>query len=216
MSAALEKVKTPLFIPQIPGLVREVVSAINTDLTPLDAIRLATFASMLKQGRLNFAMAPGKAAYIGSISYWIINPVELSVMIPKLIASEEAAEFETAVETPPPDLTGGTALNLVAQIGKIGIINGDGTSGLARRASQIFQNIGIDVPYTGDARHFGYETSNIIYPAEQDRQAAESLAQLCGIANALVRRDASAQMVSIILGHDKETIFNRLKDAERR
>ena len=213
MTAVLEKVKTPLIIPQIPNLVREAISAINTDLTPLEAIRLATFASTLKQGRIKFVMSPGKAAYIGNLSYWVINPVELSMLIPKLIAGEEDLEHEVDEEAPPPVLDDETTLELIARIGKIGIINGDGTSGLAKRASQIFQNIGIDVPYLGDARHYGYETSNIIYPSEQYKQAAEALAQLCGISTALVRRDTSAQMVSIILGHDKETIFRRVQNA---
>jgi len=215
MSAALEKVKTPFIIPRIPSLVREVVSAINTDLTPLEALRLATYVSTLKEGRVKFAMAPGKAAYIGDISYWIINSVEMSVLIPKLITGEEDVELDAAAEALPPDLSDDTILELVAKIGKIGILNGAGVPGLARQASQIFQNIGIDVPFMGDAKHFGYLTSNIVYPSEQNRQAAETLAQLCGITNmALVRRDTSVQMVSIILGQDRETIFNRLKNAE--
>jgi LCP family protein required for cell wall assembly len=215
MSAVLEKVKTPLVIPQIPGLVREVVSAINTDLTPIEAIRLATYVSTLKQGRVNFAMAPGKASYIGNISYWTISSVEQSVLITKLIAGENDFEREASAEEFPTELTDEATLDLVARIGKIGILNGDGAAGLAKRASQVFQKIGIDVPYTGDARHFGYVSSNVVYPSEQHRLAAEALAQLCGITNkALVRRDASARMVSIILGHDKETIFRRLNDAE--
>ena len=190
------------------------MSSINTDLSPLDAARLATNASTLKQGGVRFGMAPGRAVYIGGISYWTIDPVELSMLIPRLITPEEDVELEAVVETPSPVLNNETALILISRIGRIGILNGDGTRGLARRASQIFQGIGIDVPFTGDARHFGFEASNIIYPSEQDRPAAEALAQLCGITNmALVRRDASARAVSIILGSDKETIFNRLQDA---
>ena len=215
MSAVLDKIKTPLIIPQIPGLIREVISAINTDLTPLEALRLTAYVSTLKEGRVKFAMAPGKAAYIGDISYWVINPVEMSVLIPKLIAAEEDLEFDAEAEALPPDLSDDAILELVARIGKIGILNGAGIQGLAKQASQVFQNIGIDVPFMGDAKHFGYMTSNIVYPSEQSRQAAEALAQLCGITNmALVRRDTSVQMVSIILGQDRETIFNRLKNAE--
>jgi LCP family protein required for cell wall assembly len=213
ISAALEKAKTPSMLLKIPSLVGEVISAINTDLTPIKAGKLVTFTSSLEQGRVQFDMAPGKAAYIGSISYWIVDTVELSRQIARLI-SGDGVERNSASETTTPDLNGNIVLELVPQIGKIGILNGDGSTGLAKRASQIFQNIGIDVPYTGDARHFGYVSSNIIYPAEQDRQAAEALAKLCGITNkALLRRETSAQMVSIILGHDKETIFKRLEDA---
>jgi len=213
VSAASEKLKTTSIIPKIPSLVNEVISSVYTDLTPLEAGRLVNYASSLKQGRIKFAMAPGKAAYIGDISYWIIDTIELSVLIPKLIAGEEDFEHYAEAETPLPDLDNETTLNLVAQIGKIGILNGTGVKGLARQASQIFQGIGIDVPFMGDARHFGYESSNVVYPTEQDKRVAEALAQLCGITNrALIRRDTSANMVSIILGQDRETIFKRLQE----
>jgi len=213
ISAALDKVKNPLILTQIPSLVREIVSAINTDLTPIEAIRLATFASMLKQGRIKFAMSPGKASYIGDISYWIIDTIQLSELVPKLIEGEEDVERYAADEAPLLDLNNETTMDLVAQIGKIGILNGAGVRGLARDASKIFQGIGIDVPFMGDARHFGYDWSSIVYPTEQDKRAAEALAQLCGITNrALIRRDTSANMVSIILGQDRETIFKRLQE----
>ena len=217
MSAMMEKVTTPSVLLQIPNLVGEVVSAINTDLSPIEAIRLARYATTLRQGGLNFGMAPGRVAYIGGISYWVINSVELSVMIPQLITTEPDSGNDAVEEAPLPALSNEATLDLIAQIKRIGILNGDGTRGLARRASQIFQGIGIDVPFTGDARHFGFVTSNIIYPSEQYRQAAEALARLCGITNmALVRRDTSARMVSIILGRDKETIFNRLQNVAPR
>ena len=108
-------------------------------------------------------------------------------------------------------------MRLIRQIGKIGILNGDGARGLGRRASEVFQKLGVDVAYTGNARHFDYHASNVVYPenaTEEDRLSAEALAQLCGITNkALVQRNRSVSMVSVILGHDKELIFKRLEDA---
>ena len=101
------------------------------------------------------------------------------------------------------------------QIGKIGILNGDGEAGLGKRGSQLFQKIGIEVPYAGNARHFDYRSTNIIYPpgaGQKNRQAALALAEICGITNAaLVREDRRATMVSVIFGHDKEAVFRRLE-----
>lgn len=209
MTAVMERMATPSMILRIPSLVGEIVSAINTDLSPIKAVRLARYATSLRQGGLRFGMAPGRATFIGGISYWAVDTVELSVMIPRLIAAEEASE--QTEEPGSAHLDNETTLDLITQVQRIGVLNGDGTRGLARRGAQVFQGMGIDVPFTGDARHFGFERSNIIYPAERYRQAAEALAQLCGIPASLVRRDTSARMVSIILGRDRETIFSRLQ-----
>jgi hypothetical protein len=194
-----------------------VLSAINTDLTPRDAINLMTFANALPNERIKLFMAPGKASYIGDISYWILDIAKLT---PLLVANpEEGGGNEgfsnEVVDAMPPDLNPETLLDLVGQIGKIGILNGDGANGLGRRASQVFQKLGVDVVYTGNARHFDYYTSNIVYPenaSENDRQAAEALARLCGITNkSLIQKNRTASMVSVILGHDKESIFQRLE-----
>ena len=94
-------------------------------------------------------------------------------------------------------------------------MNGDGEKGIGRRAAQIFQRIGIEVPYTGNAKHYDYKASSIIYSpdgGEEARQAAMALAELCGITNErLVHSDRSATSLTLILGHDKEELFSRLE-----
>jgi hypothetical protein len=217
ISLLLEKLKSPSIITKIPALVTEAVSAINTDLTAKEAISLMTFANSLPNERIRLAMAPGKAAYIGDVSYWVLD---ISQLTPLLVANPddngEKRGFDETMTTPP-DLNQETLLDLVGQIGKIGILNGDGANGLGKRASQVFQKLGVDVVYTGNARHFDYYNSNIVYPenaTENDRQAAEALARLCGINNkSLVQKNRTAAMVSVILGHDKESIFKRLESA---
>jgi LCP family protein required for cell wall assembly len=217
ISVALEKMKSPSTLLNFRSLVDEFVSAVNTDLTPLESLRLLLFLNSLTRERIQMQVAPGKAGYIGNTSYWILDIVE----IPKWLAGEEEdagafSETVSADETPS-DLDPETLLELVGQIGKIGVLNGDGESGLGRKASQIFQKIGVDVVYTGNARHFDYHASNVLYPesaGESAKRSAEALARLCGITNAaLVQRDRTVTMVSIVLGHDKETIFNRLGKA---
>ncbi len=101
------------------------------------------------------------------------------------------------------------------QIMSIRILNGDGEKGIGKRAAQIFQRIGIEVPYTGNARHYDYRSSSIIYPPSEDesvRQGALALAELCGIKNErLVQPDKRAASITLILGHDKEELFRRLE-----
>ncbi len=214
ISIVMDKLKSPSILPMIPSLVGEVVSAVNTDLTPMQALKLAQFANALPPERIKLFMAPGNAAYIGNLSYWIVDIVKLSLLLAG--EAEEVSisgiESEDVVDAV---LNREDIPDLVSKIGKIGILNGDGASGLGKRASQIFQKLGVDVAYTGNARHFDYHNSSVVYPpsaTQSDRQAAAALAKLCGITNkGLIREANTASMVSVILGHDKESVFKRLE-----
>jgi LCP family protein required for cell wall assembly len=217
VAVAIEKMKSPSMLLSIPSLVDEFVAAVNTDLTPLEGLKLLMFVNSLPRERIQLQVAPGKASYIGNTSYWILDPVEIAKWLAGETDIPEGAELSalTSADAPLPPLSSETLLELVGRIGKIGVLNGDGASGLGRKASQIFQKIGVDVVYTGNAKHFDYHASNVLYPenaGENEKRAAEALAELCGITNkALIQRDRTATMVSIVLGHDKETIFNRLE-----
>ncbi|MDR2137884.1 MAG: LCP family protein [Synergistaceae bacterium] len=232
ISLLMAKLKSPSIITKIPALVSEALAAVNTDLSPRDVISLLAFANSLPSERIKLVMAPGKSSYIGDLSYWILDIPKLT---PFLVAdpNEEKEEFSDtsfksfdgvsdsnnfsdefpdAMAAMPSSFGQETLLDLLNRISKIGILNGDGEKGLGRRASQIFQKLGIDVAYTGNARHFDYYTSNIVYPenaTESDREAAEALARLCGIT--LIQKNRTVSMVSVILGHDKENIFKRLE-----
>ncbi|MDR3231053.1 MAG: LCP family protein [Synergistaceae bacterium] len=214
LAILMEKLKSPLVIPKISGLVNEAIASVNTDLSPLDAVKLAMFANSLPRERIELVMAPGRATYIDNISYWALDVQAMSMMWARDIDDAPLlTDVESADLAPVSDREG--IQEVLTRIGRIGILNGDGASGLGRRASQIFQKLGVDVVYTGNAKHFDYYTSNVIYPdnaTERDKEAAEALAKLCGIGNrALIRRDGTATMVCLVLGHDREAVFKRLE-----
>ena len=222
MDIVLSKLKSPAILPRIPALIDEVIAAVDTDLTPLEALKLMQFANALPPDRVQMFMAPGKAGYSGNLSYWILDTVGLSLQLAAKLPPEGQQDVLSADAgdasgdaVPAAPLTEERLRELRERIGKIGILNGDGASGLGKRASRVFQRIGIEVPYAGNARHFDYHSTNIIYPAggkEASRDAALALAELCGITNAgLVRGDRRATLVSIIFGHDKEIVFRRLE-----
>ncbi|GHV33221.1 transcriptional regulator [Synergistales bacterium] len=212
MAIVTDKLKSPSIIMKIPSLIEEFISAVNTDLTPVESLRLAAFANQLPRERIQLYMAPGKASYIGNLSYWIIDTVETSKWLAgEIVAPEALSAAQEEVQTP---LDQESTLELVRQVGKIGVLNGDGAKGVSQRGSQAFQKIGVDVVYSGNARHYDYRFSSVFYPDnanEDDVRSAEALAKLCGITNkSLVQRSRTVTMVSVIIGHDKDNLFERL------
>ena len=220
----MKKIKTPSILPRIPAIVTELYDSIDTDLAPLEALKLVQFANSLSPDRIKMFMAPGRTGSSKNISYWILDNNAFSLQLAaKLPPSDNATvEGTEAVEldfTPEPVNMSGFDSEKIAelrdQIMSIRILNGDGEKGIGRRAQQIFQRIGIEVPYTGNARHYDYRSSSIIYPPDSDesvKQGAMALAELCGIKNErLIQPDKRATSLTLILGHDKEELFRRLE-----
>ena len=180
-------------------------------------------------------MAPGKSGYNKNISYWILDNVAFSMQLaakfPEANSSEsktnsqksetlvanlsENNESENNNSETNSEFTSDRLAELRDQITSIRILNGDGEKGLGKRAATLFQKIGIEVPYTGNARHYDFKWTNIIYPPSDDdsyKQSAMALAELCGIKNErLIQPDKRASSLTLILGHDKEEIFSKLE-----
>ncbi|MDR0765199.1 MAG: LCP family protein [Synergistaceae bacterium] len=100
----------------------------------------------------------------------------------------------------------------------VAVLNGTGKDGVGSTVASHLQKMGIDVCYVGNAKHFDYRSSNIIYPAdgektESGRLSAQYMATLCGIASGLVRQDKQAQFASLIIGHDYEKLVKRLEES---
>ena len=221
----MQKLKSPSIIPRIPAILNEVMDAIDTDLAPLEALKLLQFANSLPPDRIKMFMAPGKSGFSKNISYWILDnnafSLQLAAKLPPadddVLESTENLNFDEKTEGAEP--TVGFDRERIAvlrdQILSIRILNGDGEKGIGKRAAQIFQRIGIEVPYTGNARHFDYKSSSIIYPPNADdsvKQGAMALAELCGITNErLILPDSRATSLTLIIGHDKNELFSRLE-----
>ena len=221
----MKKLKSPAIITKIPALVNEVFDAVDTDLAPLEALKLLQFANSLPRDRIKMFMAPGRTGSNKGISYWILDNNAFSL---QLAAKLPPADFSLIEDTNEVNLrelkesSGGNVVfdserlaELRDQIMSIRILNGDGEKGIGKRAAQIFQRIGIEVPYTGNARHYDYKASSIIYPPNADesvKQGAMALAELCGITNErLIQPDSRATSLTLIIGHDKEALFSRLE-----
>ena len=220
----MKKLKSPSIIPKIPSLINEVMDAIDTDLAPLEALKLLQFANSLPPDRIKMFMAPGRTGSSKNISYWILDnnafSLQLAAKLPPadetLLDDMESVNLDIKPEGV--NLAGFDSEKLAElrdKILSIRILNGDGEKGIGKRAAQIFQRIGIEVPYTGNARHYDYKASSIIYPPSADehtRQGAMALAELCGITNErLIQEDRRANTLTLILGKDAEELFARLE-----
>lgn len=95
----------------------------------------------------------------------------------------------------------------------VAILNGSGKGGVASETATRLQKLGIDVVRTGNAKHFDYKYSNVIYPPNAkpaDVDSAKKLGELMEIPNNLVRPNNQAAYPSIIVGQDYAGVIAKL------
>jgi len=208
----IKKLQSPSTLPKLAELTSEAIKLVNTDMTPAQAIQLASYLKDVKDSDLEFFTMPGKAAYIGAVSYWLPDIPAASMMLAD--QKEPQAEDDNIASH---KLNEDIPLLLSRINGKISVLNGDGSKGLVRHASEILQQIGIDVGLTGNAKHFDYHSTSIMIPTggnQGDMEAAEALAALCGVNSKLITKNSAVSSVTIILGKDKEKVFANLRAVE--
>ena len=71
MAACMDKVTSPEIIPRIPQIAREVIDAVETDMSLRQLLELAGSLKAAQQNGLETDMVPGYPLYIDDISYWI-------------------------------------------------------------------------------------------------------------------------------------------------
>ena len=71
MAACMDKVTSPEIVPRIPKIVREIIDAVETDMSLRQLLELAGSLKAAQQNGLQTDMVPGYPLYIDDISYWI-------------------------------------------------------------------------------------------------------------------------------------------------
>ncbi|WP_425059128.1 Polyisoprenyl-teichoic acid--peptidoglycan teichoic acid transferase TagU [Sporomusa carbonis] len=71
IKAMLKEVTSPFILPRLPGIIREVNSAVKTDMTTAEMLNLAKLLNDAAKAGLKVETVPGKPAYISDISYWL-------------------------------------------------------------------------------------------------------------------------------------------------
>ncbi|MDF2874410.1 MAG: lytR 2 [Sporomusa sp.] len=77
VKAMLKEASSPFILPRIPTIIREVNSALNTDMTTSEMLNLAKLLNDASKAGLKAETVPGKPAYIADISYWLPDIIEL-------------------------------------------------------------------------------------------------------------------------------------------
>ncbi|MEG1836676.1 MAG: LCP family protein [Synergistaceae bacterium] len=235
LKALLKKVYEPSTLIKIPEITTNLMKLFKTDMSPTLAIQLAGFVkNELKRENIYFYTLKGEPALIDKLSYWIgdvqdikefINAdMSLSKSAPahdngeknnNMSSNNSSSNMNNSKNIPSKKET----INIIKSMKKpVAVLNGTGASSIGTTFSSLLQNIGIDVIHVGNAKHFDYKFSNIVYPINSDNETidtAKKMGKLLNISPSLIRAGKQAEYVSLIIGQDSnelkiylETILN--------
>lgn len=225
LKAMLKKAYDPRVIIRLPELAAQAMKIFRTDMSTSFALQLAGFIQN-EVGRENmlFSTLRGTPATIDGLSYWMgdVRDAKRFLNAPLAELNGEQTESvphdaDSAAESQGREkkaaenkITAAQLAELVKSMPEsIAVLNGTGKSGVAGEISTRLQKIGVDVVHTGNAKHFDYRYSNIVYPSDAPasvKETAKTLGKLLDIPEGLVRPGQQAFYASLVAGHD----YNRL------
>jgi len=247
IKALLKKAYSPAVIARLPNIAAKAMDVFETNMPVPLAVGLAGFAkNELKREDIYMSTLYGTADSIDGLSYWVgdvasgqafVNATleELKTGNSKLgesgissgyskgysSASEEAVSTKKKLGDAPEssvknkdDLT--KTIKAISQ--PVAVLNGSGERGVSDAAAQKLQQLGVDVVHKGNAKHFDYMYSNVVYPVDASQKviaSAKKLGDLLGVPKNLVRPNKQAFYASIILGHDYKNILKLLDDINK-
>ncbi|MDX2086151.1 MAG: LCP family protein [Candidatus Melainabacteria bacterium] len=86
LSALADRMKDPLMLPRLPGLVHTVSKYVQTDLEAGDLLKMAAFARSVDLASIRTATIPGNpSGPHNTLSYWIVNPEATQKLLDHLI-----------------------------------------------------------------------------------------------------------------------------------
>ena len=100
MAAIYEKITSTEILTKVPGLVKELVTMIKTDIPITDMIKLAKAMNktMKDEKGLNMAMVPGEPVYIDEVSYWVPDMTDLRAMMVEMQGATMSDKYRMAAE----------------------------------------------------------------------------------------------------------------------
>lgn len=145
---------------KLPELVKEIRSAVTTNFTVNDILKLVKLLKDVKMQDVEMATLPGEPVYIPEDtpgyayggSYWIPKAEEAKLIVDSLIRSKEYLNNNKYT---------------------VGIYNGNGVKGLAHELAGKLSQCGYEVVFVGNAKHFDFPRTVIYYNLESREGAVK-------------------------------------------
>ena len=108
MKAVMDQVTSPMIIPRLPSIIREVSNTVDTDLTVRQLLELGGSLKEAHKNGLKTEMVEGKPMYIDEISYWVpdisdvrealANTLDIKLTPAQILAMErEEGEYDASL-----------------------------------------------------------------------------------------------------------------------
>ena len=118
MAACMDKVTSPEIIPRIPQIAREIIDAVETDMSLRQLLELAGSLKAAQRNGLETDMVPGYPLYIDDISYWIPDVELLRISVADALGiavdpylrerfERDAREYKDSIPTGAKDIPDG-------------------------------------------------------------------------------------------------------------
>ena len=98
MKAVMDKVTSPAIIPQLPTIIKEVLSSVKTDLSLRQMLEFAGALKEAQKNGLKTEMVPGRGLYIEGISYWIPDITKLRQTLADTLDISMSSSMRSAME----------------------------------------------------------------------------------------------------------------------
>lgn len=184
ISSVIDKVLSAGTIMRLPDIAATLSGNLSTNMTPAEMGKYAFRVAGIKKESINMYHIPGKAEYIGDISYFLYNEKQTDELIEAIFGIPQGENDMIKVE----------------------VLNGSGISGLAVKAGNILKDKGFDVIDTGNADSTQY-SETIVYDRKGQGDIAIKVAEALDIKGYKVDLDEKAKAdVTVILGKDKSNL----------
>lgn len=159
IDAVLARVLSPSIVTKVPGIIKEVNDAVNTNIPVQDITPFLNTAKGIDLSQIESKMLPGKAQYINGISYWVPDLDEAKIMIDNLVRNKSYIQNKEY---------------------QLSVLNGVGESRAASKTAALLEKYGFQISDVGNAVKYDYQSSIIKYYSEEDEKTASQIAELLG------------------------------------
>jgi LCP family protein required for cell wall assembly len=179
VDAVFAKVLSPAIITKIPGIIKEVNDAINTNIPVKDITPFLNTAKEINLNQIETKMLPGEPKYINGISYWVPDLKEADIMVDNLVRNKSYIQNKNYQLT---------------------ILNGVGESGAASNTAELLKKYGFQIDDIGNADNYEYQQSIIEYYNKDDKKTAAQIAELLDGKIKYVENNEENKNIKVIVG----------------